>query len=78
VISGPNIGSCFAPKNISLPDLVYNIKDSSGKQVFGASQLADQPAPLHTSEGVVTIPYTFESWRLYYCRGCIWNTFQSH
>jgi len=37
------------------------IKDSSGKQVFAASQLAGQPAPLHTSEGIVTIPYKFPS-----------------
>ena len=29
--------------------------------MFAASQLAGQPAPLHTSEGVVTIPYTFQS-----------------
>ena len=38
------------------------IKDSSGKQVFSASQLAGQSggAPLHTAEGIVTIPYTFQ------------------
>ena len=43
------------------PHIDYEIiiKDSSGKQVFAASKLAGQPAPLHTSEGVVTIPYTF-------------------
>jgi hypothetical protein len=40
-------------------DLV--IKNSNGKQVFQASQLAGQPGkPLHTAEGVVTIPYTFQ------------------
>ena len=41
------------------PHIDYEIiiKDSSGKQVFSASQLP----PLHTSEGVVTIPYTFPS-----------------
>src|ERR687886_2445386 len=45
------------------PHIDYEIiiKDSSGKQVFSASQLAGQPPPLHTSEGVVTIPYTFPS-----------------
>jgi hypothetical protein len=43
------------------PHIDYEIiiKDSTGKQVFSASQLAGQPAPLHTSEGIVTIPYTF-------------------
>ena len=43
------------------PHIDYEIiiKDSSGKQVFAPSQLAGQPAPLHTSEGIVTIPYTF-------------------
>jgi hypothetical protein len=43
------------------PHIDYEIiiKDSSGKQVFAASKLAGQPPPLHTSEGVVTIPYTF-------------------
>ena len=44
------------------PHIDYDliIKDSSGKQVFSASQLAGQSgAPLHTAEGVVTIPYTF-------------------
>jgi hypothetical protein len=45
------------------PHIDYEIivKDSSGKQVFEASKLAGQPPPLHTSEGVVTIPYTFPS-----------------
>lgn len=43
------------------PHIDYEIiiKDSSGKQVFAASKLAGQPPPLHTSEGVVTVPYTF-------------------
>ena len=32
-----------------------------GKQVFQASALAGHPnQPLHTAEGVVTIPYTFQ------------------
>lgn len=48
------------------PHIDYDvvIKDSSGggKQVFTASQLAGQPGkPLHTAEGIVTIPYTFPS-----------------
>ena len=42
-------------------DYEITIKDSSGKQVFAASKLAGQPPPLHTSEGIVTIPYTFEA-----------------
>ena len=46
------------------PHIDYDlmIKDSSGKQVFAASQLAGQSggAPLHTAEGIVTIPYTFQ------------------
>jgi hypothetical protein len=38
------------------------IKDSGGKQVFSASELAGQSGkPLHTAEGIVTIPYTFKS-----------------
>jgi hypothetical protein len=43
-------------------DYDLTIKDSSGKQVFSASQLAGQSgaAPLHTAEGIVTIPYTFQ------------------
>jgi hypothetical protein len=46
------------------PHIDYDliIKDSSDKQVFSASQLAGQSgAPLHTAEGIVTIPYTFQS-----------------
>jgi hypothetical protein len=46
------------------PHIDYDliIKDSNGKQVFSASQLAGQPGkPLHTAEGIVTIPYTFQS-----------------
>jgi hypothetical protein len=32
------------------------------KQVFEASQLAGQPGkPLHRAEGIVMIPYTFQS-----------------
>lgn len=45
------------------PHIDYDliIKDSGGKQVFSASQLAGQSgAPLHTAEGTVTIPYTFQ------------------
>src|SRR5919201_750878 len=35
---------------------------NNGKEVFQASQLEGQPGkPLHTAEGVVTIPYTFQS-----------------
>ena len=46
------------------PHIDYDliIKDSSDKQVFSASQLAGQSgAPLHTAEGIVTIPYTLQS-----------------
>ena len=48
--------------NTVQPHIDYDliVKDSSGKQVFSASQLAGQPLPLHTSEGIVTIPYTFK------------------
>jgi hypothetical protein len=45
------------------PHIDYDliIKDSNGKQVFSASQLAGQSGkPLHTAEGIVTIPYTFQ------------------
>jgi len=46
------------------PNIDYDliIKDSNGKQVLSASQLAGQSGkPLHTAEGIVTIPYTFQS-----------------
>lgn len=50
--------------NTVQPHIDYDliVKDSSGKQVFSASQLAGQSggAPLHTAEGIVTIPYTFK------------------
>jgi hypothetical protein len=49
--------------NTVQPHIDYDvtIKDSSGKQVFSASQLAGQSGmPLHTAEGIVTIPYTFQ------------------
>ena len=43
-------------------DVVIKDSSSGGKQVFTASQLAGQPGkPLHTAEGIVTIPYTFPS-----------------
>jgi hypothetical protein len=43
-------------------DYDVTIKDSSRKQLFAASQLAGQPGkPLHTAEGIVTIPYTFQA-----------------
>ena len=50
--------------NTIQPHIDYDliIKDSNGKQVFQASQLAGQPGkPLHTAEGSVTIPYTFQN-----------------
>jgi len=46
------------------PHIDYDviINDSNGKQVFQASELAGQQGkPLHTAEGIVTIPYTFQS-----------------
>ena len=47
------------------PHIDYNliIKDGIGKQVFSALQLAGQSggAPLHTAEGIITIPYTFQA-----------------
>jgi hypothetical protein len=49
--------------DIVQPHIDYDliIKGNSGKQVFAASQLAGQPGkPLHTAEGIVTIPYTFQ------------------
>jgi hypothetical protein len=42
-------------------DYDFIIKDNNGKEIFMASQLAGQPGkPLHTAEGIVTIPYTFQ------------------
>jgi hypothetical protein len=43
-------------------DYDLRIKYNNGKEVFSASQLAGQSGkPLHTAEGIVTIPYTFQS-----------------
>jgi hypothetical protein len=43
-------------------DYDVTIKDSSGKQVISATQLAGQAGkPLHTSERIVIIPYTFKA-----------------
>lgn len=42
-------------------DYDVTISNASGKQIFQASALAGHPdQPLHTAEGVVTIPYTFQ------------------
>lgn len=42
-------------------DYDVTIKDSSGKQVFSASQDAGDPGtPLHAPEGIVIIPYTVQ------------------
>jgi hypothetical protein len=45
------------------PHIDYDVAIvKTGKQVFQASALAGHPnQPLHTAEGVVTIPYTFQS-----------------
>lgn len=37
------------------------VKDGSGKEVFSASSLVSTNPPLHTAEGVVTIPAKFAS-----------------
>jgi hypothetical protein len=43
-------------------DYDLTITNNNDKQVFQASALAGQPGkPLHTAEGAVTIPYTFQS-----------------
>jgi hypothetical protein len=42
-------------------DYDVTISNAAGKQLFQASALAGHPnQPLHTAEGVVTIPYTFQ------------------
>jgi len=42
-------------------DYDVTISNAAGKQIFQASALAGHPnQPLHTAEGVVTIPYTFQ------------------
>ena len=62
--SQTNLKVSFDQKGSSAvqPHIDYDltiIKD--GKQVFQASALAGHPnQPLHTAEGVVTIPYTFQ------------------
>lgn len=44
------------------PHIDYDLAiTKDGKQVFQASALAGHPnQPLHTAEGIVTIPYTFQ------------------
>ena len=44
------------------PHIDYDLTiTKDGKQVFQASALAGHPnQPLHTAEGIVTIPYTFQ------------------
>ncbi|MFY9798548.1 MAG: hypothetical protein WAK17_08770 [Candidatus Nitrosopolaris sp.] len=38
----------------------------AGKQLFNAVTLAEQPGPsLHTSDGIITIPYTFQEPGIY-------------
>jgi len=62
--SQTNLKVSFDQKGSSAvqPHIDYDLtimKD--GKQVFQASALAGHPnQPLHTAEGVVTIPYTFQ------------------
>lgn len=62
--SQTNLKVSFDQKGSSTvqPHIDYDLtimKD--GKQVFQASALAGHPnQPLHTAEGVVTIPYTFQ------------------
>jgi hypothetical protein len=62
--SQANLKVSFDQKGSSTiqPHIDYDLiimKD--GKQVFQASALAGHPnQPLHTAEGVVTIPYTFQ------------------
>ena len=45
------------------PHIYYDvtISNSAGKQLFNAVTLAGQSGPsLHTSDGIITIPYTFQ------------------
>src|SRR5437879_5582056 len=44
------------------PHIDYDLTiTKNGKQLFQASALAGHPnQPLHTAEGIVTIPYTFQ------------------
>ena len=54
--------SFFKPNTTTVqPHIDYDvmIKDADGKQVFSASSLASANPPLHTAEGVVTIPAKF-------------------
>jgi len=42
-------------------DYDVTISNSAGKQLFNAVTLAGQSGPsLHTSDGIITIPYTFQ------------------
>ena len=62
--SQTNLKVSFDQKGSSAvqPHIDYDLTImNDGKQVFQASALAGHPnQPLHTAEGVVTIPYTFQ------------------
>ena len=64
-----NLKVSFDQKGTSTvqPHIDYDIIISkAGKQLFNAVTLAGQSAPsLHTSEGIVTIPYTFQESGIY-------------
>jgi hypothetical protein len=56
VIFNQNAGTAVQP-HIDYDVTIFK----NGKQVFQASALAGHPnQPLHTAEGIVTIPYTFQ------------------
>ncbi len=61
--SQTNFKVSFDQKSGSVqPHIDYDfVINEAGKQMFQASALAGHPnQPLHTAEGVVTIPYTFQ------------------
>ena len=64
-----NLKVSFDQKGTSTvqPHIDYDVTISNaGKRLFNAVTLAGQPGPsLHTSDGIVTIPYTFQEPGIY-------------
>ena len=67
-----NLKVSFDQKGTSTvqPHIDYDVTISkAGKQLFNAVTQAGQPGPsLHTSEGIVTIPYTFQEPGIYFIK----------
>ena len=78
-----NLKVSFDQKGTSTvqPHIDYDVTISNaGKRLFNAVTLAGQSGPsLHTSEGIITIPYTFQEPGVYSIKVAVfWNSVQSN